>query len=524
MSNTTAAGPGRLRGPTPAKAPEPQQSERPPAFALRPVLVVAVLTGVVLLVTGARYGFHRDELYHVLLGDRLAWGYADTGPASALLSHLGVSLFGAHAWAVRVPSALLTTGTVVVVALLARELGGRSRAQVLAAAATAASAFTLIIGHVFLTTSIDEPLTLLVVLFAIRALRRADGRWWLAAGAVTGLAWYNKYVVVLTVLSLAVGLVLAGPRTVFRDRYLWGGAVAAAVVGLPNLLYQATHDFVALDMASGIAAFHGDADRAGILLSQLTLAGPLLVPVWVAGLVRLFRDRSVRAVAVAYPAYLAFMLLTGPRPDYIYPLMLVALAAGCVSIDGWWSERRVLQILVGAGFALSAMYAVLVSLPVIPAGSLATSPTVDSKLFPVQAQLVADQVGWPDYVKEVNEVYQGLPPAERAHTVILTGNYGEAGAIYLLGREYDLPAVYSGHNGLYSYGPPPQAATTVIFTYIVDPAQRSHLLPAFDRCYLAGRVSNRYQVPNEEVGVPIEVCTGLHGSWSQIWPALKHLD
>jgi hypothetical protein len=277
-------------------------------------------------------------------------------------------------------------------------------------------------------------------------------------------------------------------------------------------------------MANGISAFHGDADRAGILLSQLTLTGPLLVPVWVIGLVRLFRDRPVRAVAVAYPVYLACMVITGPRPDYIYPFMLAGLAAGCVTIHGWWSGQVARRLLVGAGFALNAAFAVLVSLPVIPVGSLATAPNVDSRIFPVHAQLVADQVGWPEFVKQVSLVYESLPTAERAKTVILTGNYGEAGAIYLLGREYGLPAVYSGHNQLYSYGPPPQEATTVIFTHITDPEQRSHLLPAFDRCYPAGQVSNPYQVPNEEVGVPIEVCTGLHGSWRQIWPALKHFD
>lgn len=508
--------------PDPRHPSSPDAPAQPPPFAWLGPAIVAVVVCATLLLTGARYGFHRDELYHILLAQHPAWGYADTGPALPLLTHAAVSIFGATPWAVRVPAALLAAITVLLVALIARELGGSARAQTFAAVATAASAFVLMIGHDLLTTSLDEPLTLLALLFVLRALRRSDGRWWLAVGAVFGIAWYNKYVIVLTGLALVIGLVVAGPRATFGQRYLWLGLLIAVVVGAPNLVFQLTHNVVEFHMASALSARNGTADRAAILPTQLTLIGPLLLPFWIIGLIRLFRTPNVRSMGIAYIAFLVLMLITAPRPDYIFPFQLVALAAGCISVDRWLAERPVRQLVVGAAVVLNAALSVVISLPVIPVQQLANALPVNTTLLPDQAQLVADQVGWPEYTAEVAAAYRSLPAADRSHTVLLTGNYGEAGALELLGKSYDLPPVYSGHNQIFYYGPPPQSATTVIFSEIK--AGLPQLEGAFDHCYLFSRVTNTYGVPNEERGNPIDICQGLHGSWAQIWPSLRHFD
>jgi hypothetical protein len=68
-------------------------------------------------------------------------------------------------------------------------------------------------------------------------------------------------------------------------------------------------------------------------------------------------------------------------------------------------------------------------------------------------QYYADRFGWESMVATVAEVYDGLPPEDQSKSCIITGNYGEAGAIDFFGEAYHLPRAISGHNNYYLWGP-----------------------------------------------------------------------
>src|SRR4029450_4664474 len=101
--------------------------------------IPAALTAI-LLVAAPGYGYHRDELYFRLLGHHLAWGYTDQPPLTPLLARLATAVFGDNLVAIRGPAAIGAAVTVVLTALLARDLGGTAAAQVRAAAGTASAA------------------------------------------------------------------------------------------------------------------------------------------------------------------------------------------------------------------------------------------------------------------------------------------------------------------------------------------------------------------------------------------------
>ena len=122
----------------------------------------------------ARYGYHRDELYFLAAGRRLAWGYVDQPPLTPALARLSDLLFGGSGVGLRLWSALALGAIVLVAAMLARELGGGRRAMLLAAASMAASTLFLTFGHLLSTATFDALAWIIVLLLVARLLRGVD--------------------------------------------------------------------------------------------------------------------------------------------------------------------------------------------------------------------------------------------------------------------------------------------------------------------------------------------------------------
>jgi 4-amino-4-deoxy-L-arabinose transferase-like glycosyltransferase len=493
----------------------PEPTRTLPRFAWPPVGAVALGVAVLLLSTIQQYGYHRDELYFRMLADHPAWGYVDQPPLTPLLARLGIALFGDNVWGMRVLPLLVALLIVGLLALLARELGGGAVAQAFAALG-GASTLALIAGHVLNTASVDLSVWLLVILFAVRALLREQPRWWLAAGLTVGLGLYNKQLVVLLLIGLGVGLLVAGPRRELRSPWLWAGIGIALVVGAPNLVYQIANGFPQLKMAGALSQNKGPDARVQLLPYQLLFLGPLLAPVWIAGWVRLFRApewRRIRALAWAYPVVLGIVLVTGGQVYYPFGLLLLLYVAGCVVTARWVAGHTGRWVAVVTAFVLSLSTGVVLALPVIPVRSL--PPVVAAVNQPAR-----DSVGWPAYVREVAQVVAALPAADRASAVLITGNYGEAGAIARYGPQYGLPTVYSGQNELYRFGPPPESAKVAVLVGMSDIASSG----LFASCTAAATLDNGVGVDNEEQGRSIHVCRDPTQPWSQLWPHFQHYD
>jgi hypothetical protein len=500
--------------PVAAVAPPVARPVRPP-FAWSPVLAVAGPVTVALLALANRYDYHRDELYFRLLRGHPAWGYVDQPPLTPMVARLATALLGDSLWAMRVPAALCAVATAVLVALIAREVGGGRAAQALAASA-AGTGFLLIAGHVLVTATIDIVVWPAVILLVMRALLRAEPRWWLGAGTVVGLGLYNKLLVVLLLLGIGIGLLLVGPRRVLRSPWLWAGVALALVLGAPNLVYQATHDWPQLSMAQALASNKGDDARANFVPLQLLMLGPPVVAVWIAGLVKLLRDpalRPVRAIGVGYLALCVIVPVTAGQPYYTLGLQLALWAVGSVATVNWIGGRAGRRALVLAAVALNAAVGALIALPILPVPVLARTP------IPAVNQVTRDQIGWPAYVAQVAAAYRTLSPDEAAHAVIIAGNYGQAGALDRYGGRYGLPKVYSGQNELYHLARPPESATVAILLGL-DRYARTY----FDSCQVAGRFDNGVGIDNEEQGRAIWVCRGLKGTWARLWPDFQHFD
>lgn len=494
-----------------------------PGFPYGPVLIVAGALAAVLAAVSGRYGYHRDELYFLACGQHLAWGYPDQPPFVPVVARLMSASAPGSLVVLRLPSALAAAALVVLTGLIARELGAGRRAQVLAAACVAVAPLVTGSGHLLSTTTFDLPFWALDCWLVIRLLRTGNGQLWLAVGLVTGIGLLNSDLIAFLILGVIVGLAVAGPRPALRSGWLYAGGAIALELWVPYLAWQAVHGWPLLTVASGIAAGASgtSAARWAILPEQLLLGG-LLAPVWIAGLVRLLRGESLRwarALGAAWVVLAVVFTIAGGKPYYLSGMYPVLFGAGAQPALDWLRRHRPGRArgwprygLVVAGFALT-LATLLVTLPLVPAGAVHRTRIVAVNYD------AGETIGWPAYVSEIAGVYRSLPPRQRASAIVLTSNYGEAGATQRFGPGDGVPAaaVYSGHMGYWYWGPPPATAAPVVLVGF----DRDDAAPYCGSLRLAARLDNHIGVSNDEQGALVWICSAPRVSWQAAWRSLR---
>jgi hypothetical protein len=484
-----------------------------PRAALRPLLVLAGAVTALLLATSARYGYHRDELYFLVAGRHLDWGFADQPPLTPLIARVMGTIAPGSLVMLRLPSALAAAGTVLLTGLLARELGGGRRAQLIAAACAAVSATTLVTGHIVSTTTYDVLFSALLCWLVARVIRTGRTSLLVPAGLALGVGLLNKSLVGVLALALLVAVALTGPRWVLRSSWLAVAAVVAGVLVAPYLVWQSLNGWPQLEMTAAIAGEGDQGGRLGFLPFQLLLVSPLLVPVWVAGLVRLWRDRSYRFLAVAWLLLVVFYLVSGGKAYYMAGVYPALLGAGAVATDRWLRDLPARAWLLSGALAASLVIAAVAGLAVLPARALPPVLEINPD--------AGEQVAWPRYVDQVAAVWNQLPSSQRTTGLVLTSNYGEAGAIDRYGPARGLPPAYSGHNSYADWRVPIGRAGPIVLVGYEQDALRSRL---FGSCERRATLDNGLGLDTEEQGAPVWVCASPARPWAQLWPEVTHLS
>jgi len=473
------------------------------------------MVALLLALSGA-YGFHGDEMYYIVAGRHPAFGYVDQPPVTPLLSAASVAVLGVSPIAVRVLPAIEMGLVVVLIALIARDLGGSRRAQVLAAITAALSGY-LGAGHLDTTTEFDLMVWAIVLWLLVRLLAGGDRRLWLAVGVVTGIGWENKDTLVLLGAGVVLRLVVARRWDVVRSPWAWTAVGIALLLWVPNLAWQATHGWPQITMASRIAGYAAD-NRAQIVPLLWLFSGPLLFPVSVAGLAWILAAEAAtpwRAIGIAALVALALVVASGGKAYYAIGSVAVFMAAGGILLDRWLARGH--RRLKAAGFAVAATLSgaliAYLTLPILPVAAYAKTS------LPSEVPDTANQIGWPQFVATVEGVVAALPADERAHAVILTNDYSEASPLELLGT--GLPPVYSGHNAYWDWGPPSADRTVVVHVGDWRPADWSQF---FVGCRDVARIDNELGINNGEQGKAVSVCIGLREPWTTIWSSLRTIS
>lgn len=486
---------------------------------LIPLLALAAVRLALHLLLDMRYGFHRDELQVLDDARHLDWGYVPYPPLTPFLAWIELHLFGTSLTGFRFFSALSQCAAMVLTGLIARELGARRFAQVFAALAAACMPFSLVMASMYMYSSIDFLWWVAVAYFVLRLVNSGNPRWWLAIGVIFGLGLMTRYTIAICAVGLLAGVVATPLRRHLLTPWPWLAALLALLLFLPNLIWQAQHDFIYLDFVAHIHARDIRWHRTdGFWIEQLYAnAGPLLLPLWLAGLIFLARSpsmRSYRLLAWMYVVALALFALSRGRGYYVAPAYPMLLAAGAVALQQWLAHLRdapARAVRVGAWVALG-LAAVSSAIVALPLGSVGSLPW---RLARAVHDSFAEQIGWPELAERVAEIYRALPESERARAAILANNYGEAGALNLYGPALGLPRVISRTNTYWyrGYGDPPPSVVIELGNDADDEKGSAA------QCTSFGRFRNSAGVDNEESasGYEIFVCRNIPPKWPEIW-------
>jgi hypothetical protein len=514
--------------------------ERKAIFGLSAVTLVIVLGAVVKaalhLLTGAQYGFFADELYTIALSKHLALGYVDLPPLVPLLAVLSRTLFGESLTAWHILPALAGAVTLVFVCLIAKEFGGGPFAVGLSALGFLIAPVWLIVDSYFAYDGFDQLVLAGFLYVLVRFIRSENRVLWILMGALAAIACLTKMTLLYAGPGFLVALLLSKYRKDLLTPWPWLGAALYVVLLSPYLLWQIANGWPTLQywIAYGTSRLYS-ASVTDYAVNIIYAMNPVMLPLYALGLWRIFRrfgETTYSFLGVMFLATLALLFFLHARVWMLAELFMPLIAAGAVGVEEMTAGRswgKLLKPAVAAVLVAGGLLVAPASLPIVPIESLATYAdpfeflTNSTKEFNIPTSgyplNLALRIGWEEMVGKVADVYNGLPPEDRAVAGIYTNWYAPASAIDYFGPRYGLPHAVSGHLTYYLWGPGYSWDVMILLTNSASPLNTATMSLFFAECQLKGRAFNPYTIPFNQLN--IYVCRKPLMTPGEIWAHVK---
>ncbi|KFF03975.1 glycosyltransferase family 39 protein [Chryseobacterium luteum] len=391
------------------------------------------------------YELHRDEFLHLDQGSHLAWGYLSVPPVNSWLAWL-IKIPGESVFWVKFFPALFGALTIAVVWKIVEELQGNLYAKILASTGILLSVL-LRINMFFQPVSLEVLLWTLIYYVLILYFNSGKVKWLYIAAVTFAVGFLNKYNIAFSVLGIIPAILLTKQRKVFAQPHLYGAALLALLIMLPNLLWQYHYDFPVVHHMKELnerQLVH--VNRLDFLKSQiLFFIGSLLVIL--AGFYALLFYKpfqKFRSFFWMYVMTIGLFLFFRAKDYYAVGLYPVFIAFGSVFLahtfeKGWEKFLKPVFILIPVLLFLplydiafpnkSPEYIVSHPGKYKKMGLLRWEDGKDHAL----PQDFADMMGWKELARKVDKEYSRLSGTGR--TLVLCDSYGQAGAINYYSRE-----------------------------------------------------------------------------------------
>ncbi len=203
------------------------------------LLYIAIGDFIFHMLIAGNYGYFRDELYYIVAGEHLSFGYVDFPPIIAGLASIMRFIAGDSLVSIHVIPAIAGAAIVFLAGKIASEFGGGRRAQVLAAIAAMFSA-SFAVASIFSMDVLDMLWWTLLAYLLVRIIKleNREPKLWIMFGVVAGVGLMTKLTIAFFLLSLLIALALTSRRSYLRSKFVWIAAMIAFAILLPYILWN----------------------------------------------------------------------------------------------------------------------------------------------------------------------------------------------------------------------------------------------------------------------------------------------
>lgn len=484
------------------------------------ILFLSAIKLIIHLVGNRNYGFHRDELLHLSVSENLDWGYFEFPPFIAFVGKIAHFAFGYSLSGVRFFSTLAGIGILILCMFIAKELGGKSKA-VLFSGFLILAFLPFYRNHtLFQPVAFDQFFWTLGFYFLVKYFNTRNIKFLYFLGITASLGLLNKYTFLIWILGVFIGLLSFDKAKIFIKKEIYLSALLAIFIILPNLIWQYNHHFPVLMHLQKLK--ESQLDKIGpfdFILEQIK--HPFTFIASLIGLFGFFIDsdlKKYKAIGISVISIFFIMWIMQSKAYYFFAIYPVLFAAGAVKIEKLLYRKPKWIYVIIAVLVLLEFPFIPKDIPVLPIEHYISYLDIkpDNNGHYKLTSDYADMFGWEEQVKDVSDVYYSLSASERANCVILAGNYGEAGALKIIGEKYKLPNPICSNGSFWLWGPGNPKATI----YISIGVNKTIIESVFQDYKLIKMVKHKYAI-EEENNIPIFLCYKPKVEISKIWPTLE---
>ncbi|WP_298473177.1 glycosyltransferase family 39 protein [uncultured Maribacter sp.] len=468
------------------------------------ILFLSIVKFIIQLLGNRNYGFHRDELLHLSVSEHLDWGFMEFPPLIAVIGKISYWLFGYSLIGVRLFPTLAGIAILVLCCLMVKELGGKSKA-ILVAGISVLAFLPFYRNHtLFQPVAFDQLFWTLGFYFIIRFINVQNKFFLILLGITFGVGLMNKYTIVVWAFGLFVGLFFYQKGSLFKNKWLYISVLISLLIFSPNIIWQIQNNFPLFQHLQALNENQLDTIKPMEFgLEQLNF--PFTLTISLFGLFALIFGRNLkkyRSIGIASLVIFVTMWLLNSKAYYVFAIYPILFAAGAVKVETLLQKKPNWIYIIAAVILIPSVYFIPELTPVLPINKYVKYRQKKEQNGRVELTGdYADMFGWEEQVKLVDSVYQALPAKEKNNCVLWAENYGEAGALKILGNKYGLPNPISRHGSFWTWGYGNKDAEV----WISLGNEKQSVEYVFDEVELVKIITHKYAI-GEENGIPLYIC------------------
>lgn len=490
------------------------------------IILIAILNVIFHLLFYNTLGFHRDELLYFSLGQHLSAGYASVPPFTGFIAWLMIHISGYSLLSARIVPMLLSGVLIFLGAALTRELQGKHYAQVLVAIALFVTPFNLRTFILFQPVCFEVIFWSLIFWLALKWINTRSDKYLLLLGLAAGLGMLNKYLIAIEIFSLLAAFLFSSYRSIFTKKAFYLAILIAFVVFLPNIIWQIKYHLPVLTHMKALndsQLVH--VERIAFFTDQF-FTGSMAIVLFIPGIIVMYFGKKMKPyqpLVVASLLVLLILALLKGKSYYTIGLFPLWIAAGGV----YWEtilKRKLTRILLPLLLLLFTIPIVPIGIPVYKADKLAEYFARIKDRYGIDMFLrwetgkihslpqdYADMLGWDELAAITAKAYAQVQ--DKQATMIYAENYGEAGAIMVIGKKYNLPEPVCFSESFFYWFPRNPKHEITNFIYI-NSELGEDLNKLFSDCLLIGKVENPLA---REYGTGVWLCTKPRSSFNEFY-------